>query len=398
MGGLILTPGVECTTSSTEHYSVYVAKSDEQNLECSETADLFASPYVCGALFLQHHMMAYDSAQRKMVAQAHTAIKKTVEKVRAVNQCRKSKGLAPISCMFDAEPAPVAERRYFNNPPQWPEETAEKIKQISAWLKQDRVDDFLHREIDTNRHFPLLPSNQSIGKLALTDRSLAIDISETIGLITGRVMSSLGINVLYAPVCDLQAEAFPERCYGKEADIVVDLATSWARGALSQRGIDQICLKHAPGHGVKINQGNRDQQDTHNAKCQTDASIENIEKHMRVFTEVVNRLLAADVPKSAINVMTNHIRYLEIDSHDVVSCSQQSMQFIRDRLPTGIGCVADCINMASYGGSQKGFVGQLKKTLSLHDAGVIATTHYVKKMTRRELIQACESFGWEKIS
>ncbi|MEC8881921.1 MAG: glycoside hydrolase family 3 N-terminal domain-containing protein [Pseudomonadota bacterium] len=392
MGGLILTPGIECTTSSTEHYSVYVAKSNDQNSECPETEALFASPYVCGALFFQHHMMAYDKTQGKMVAQAHADIKKTVEKVRAVNQGRMSKGIEPISCMFDAEPEPVAGRRYFSNPRHWPEETAERIKQISMWLKQDKVDEFLHREIDTKKCYPLLPSNQSVGELAQIDRSLAIDISEIIGLITGRVMGSLGINVLYAPVCDLQAEAFAERCYGKEADIVVDLATSWARGALSQRGIDQICLKHAPGHGVKINQGKSDQQDTHNAKCQTDASIENIEKHMKVFTEVVNRLLGYGVPKSAINVMTNHIRYLEIDSNDVVSCSQKSMQFIRDRLPSGIGCVADCINMASYGGSQEGFVDQLEKTLSLHDAGVIATTHYVKRMTRRELIQACESF------
>ena len=113
---------------------------------------------------------------------------------------------------------------------------------------------------------------------------------------------------------------------------------------------------------------------------------------MSVFTKVVSQLMQEGVKKSSIEVMTNHIKYLVLDSENVVSCSEKAMNFIKNSLPTGIKCVADCINMASYGGSQEGFVGQLEKTLSLHDAGVIATTHYVKKMSRRELIQACESF------
>ena len=394
MGGLILTPGVECEQSSTEHYSVYVAKNCQKEDDCEEVEALFSSQHVCGALFLQHHMMTYDKKQGKMVAKDRTSIKKTIEKVTNVNQIRQKMGLSSIDCMFDAEPNPVASRRYFNNPKYWPEEEREKIKQLETLLKKYKVDDFLHKEIDSNGFFPLLPSNQSLGNLFHNDKALAVEISNMIGAITGRVMANLGINVLYAPVCDLQAEAFEKRCYGKEVEQVVDLASAWVMGALSNKAIKRVCLKHAPGHGVRVNSGKKNRQDTHNTNCQTDESLEEIKKHMSVFTKVVSQLMQEGVKKSSIEVMTNHIKYLVLDSENVVSCSEKAMNFIKNSLPTGIKCVADCINMASYASCRESFKRQLKKTMFLHDAGVIATTHYVKKMSRQEMIKVCEDTDW----
>ena len=162
--------------------------------------------------------------------------------------------------------------------------------------------------------------------------------------------------------------------------MTIDLAHAWSKGALSQSGIKGICLKHAPGHGVTINAGQEGRQDTHDSMCSSADGLAAIERHMGVFTEVSERLLENGFAKESIQVMTNHIKYLALDPENVVSCSESAIAFIKSRLPFGVELVADCINMSGYGTGYE----NLSKTMALHKAGVIATTHYVKKMSRQE--------------
>lgn len=389
MTGLILTPGYECENASTTHYSVYVAPEGSETESQEDTKRHFSSPCVQGALFLQHHMMKKDAASGQMLPRPQTEIAQYIRNICEVNEERAKHGCDPLECAFDCEPAPVQSRRYHNNPPEWPQEPLQQAEKLYQLVLSGELEHFLD-EIDDKGYYPMCPSNQTVGQIAKQDLPRAERIAQAIGTITGRVMGRLGINMLYAPVCDLNASAFVERCYGDDPDLVVPLATAWAAGALSQKGVSRICLKHAPGHGVSINQDKEGHQDTHNTQCISTESLEQIDRHMQVFTSVAERLLDQGVPHDAIRVMTNHITYQAIDPSSPISTSKEGIAYIQDRLPEGIKCIADCINMAGFAADSESFFHNLDITRDLHTGGVIATTHFVKKASRDDLIAHIE--------
>ena len=382
-----MTPGVECSQdNSTKHYSVFATQNTNSPDETKETMEIFSDPQVCGALFLQHHMMTYCDDAQKHIPLPRTEIIKNIQSVQDVNTLRIDQGNAPIFCAFDAEPAPVQARRYVHNPPEWPSDAFEQAEYLYQQVHTNTFSRFLEDVIDQKEYYPMLPSNQTLGLIAEKDYHKAVVIAQAVGTITGRVMGALGINMLFAPVCDLNAQAFPERCYSKDKQITIGLASAWCKGALAEEGIDKICLKHAPGHGVEINRGSTDNQDTHNTECYTHEPIESINKHLSVFKEVIDQITGNGYDPKAITVMTNHIIYTAIDARDPVSSSSQVIQYLKQYLPEGIELIADCINMASFSKDRDLFVERLNRCRDLHSGGVIATTHYVKQMGRRELL------------
>tara|TARA_B100001989_G_C24536513_1_gene464732 strand:+ start:202 stop:1443 length:1242 start_codon:yes stop_codon:yes gene_type:complete len=386
-GRFILTPGVECDEdNTTKHYSVFATQNTNSPDEAKETKEIFSDPQVCGALFLQHHMMSYCTHARKHIALPREDIIRNIQSVQAVNAFRVNNGHTPIFCAFDAEPAPVQARRYVHNPPEWPIDPFEQAEYLYQQVQSGAFSKFIEDVIGQKGYYPMLPSNQTLGLIAEKDVHKALIIAQAVGSITGRVMGALGINMLFAPVCDLGAQAFPERCYSKDKQITIGLATAWCKGALDQEGIDKICLKHAPGHGVEINRGSTNNQDTHNTECYTHEPVESIGKHLSVFREIIDQITESGYDPKAITVMTNHIIYTAIDALDPVSSSSQVIQYLKENLPDGIDLIADCINMASFSKDRNLFVERLKQCRDLHSGGVIATTHYVKQMGRRELL------------
>ncbi|MAV29367.1 MAG: hypothetical protein CMF43_06150 [Legionellales bacterium] len=385
MGGLILTPGFETNNSSSEHYTVYVAKADVGvDQDPNQEIGLFLDPLVKGALFFQHHMMS-PNQDGQMAARPKETIKAQINVIHTMNKQRIENGHAPLECSFDAEPAPVQQRRFYHNPPNWPTTDAEQIEIIQSLVNTGALTDFLAKDIDELGYYPLLPSQQSLGMLASNDIKSAQKVAFAIGAITGHALGQLGIDTLYAPVVDINAAAFPERCYGEDPDVIIALAEQWTLGAMSHEGIQRICFKHAPGHGVPIVSA-QGQIDTHNAICRTDANLATIKHHMQVFTELVTRIVDQGIATKSIRLMTNHIIYSAIDSSMPVSLSRSGMSFIQDQLPTQIDCVADCVNMASFSSSQENFHTNIAQALQQHLGGVIATTHYVKKASRKEMI------------
>lgn len=389
-GKLILTPGVECQNSSTEHYSVFAVCNKNTQVDWSEEREIFSSPHVSGALFMQHHMMEVDSGTQHKKAYPRAQIQKTVQAIHDISKRRVEQGGEALECIFDAEPAPVQRRRYFDNPHAWPDDEFAQVNKLSTLLSTGQFEDFLRDVVDRQEKYPLLPSNQTVGAIALQDRKMAHKIAYAIGEITGRVMGSLGINVLYAPVCDVGANAFPERCYGENREIVIELSKQWVLGALSCQGIDRVCLKHAPGHGVRINSGNESCQDTHNALCFSDDNLSIIREHMQVFTEVIQGAQQEGVAVDAIRVMTNHILYRELDPKNPVSSSDNAISYIQEQLPEGIKLIADCVNMASFADSRDSFIQKLDQACRMHEGGVIATTHFVKTLGRKEMLEYME--------
>lgn len=90
-----------------------------------------------------------------------------------------------------------------------------------------------------------LPSNMALG--AAGERYLA----ELAGYLTAVESRALGINLLFAPVVDVNNNpANPIiniRSYGEDADLVAELGAAFVAGA--ERGGALTTLKHFPGHG-----------------------------------------------------------------------------------------------------------------------------------------------------
>ena len=195
-GKLILTPGIECQNSSTEHYSVFAACNKNIQVDWSEEKEIFSSPHVSGALFMQHHMMEVDSVPQRIKAYPRAQIQKTVQAIHEISKWRVEQGGEALECIFDAEPAPVQRRRYFDNPHAWPDDECAQVNQLSTLLSTGQFEDFLQDVVDRQGKYPLLPSNQTVGAVALQDREMAQKIAHAVGTITGRVMGSLGVKPL----------------------------------------------------------------------------------------------------------------------------------------------------------------------------------------------------------
>jgi beta-N-acetylhexosaminidase len=93
--------------------------------------------------------------------------------------------------------------------------------------------------------FTLLPPALSIGKT--NSPNLAFDL----GRIQARELFAAGIQLNYAPVCDINTNpsnpVIGDRAFGDTADTVTRMASAIVRGHLSE-GVE-ACIKHFPGHG-----------------------------------------------------------------------------------------------------------------------------------------------------
>ena len=92
---------------------------------------------------------------------------------------------------------------------------------------------------------PQAPSAMALG--AIGDEGLAYNVGRAIA----RGLASLGINMNYGPVLDLnnnpQNPVIGERSFGEHPETTVRLAAAWMRGHQDE-GV-ACCVKHFPGHG-----------------------------------------------------------------------------------------------------------------------------------------------------
>lgn len=85
-----------------------------------------------------------------------------------------------------------------------------------------------------------------------------VEASHTAGIITGTEARAVGVNWVFAPVCDLDIEPqnpiIGTRSFGAEPEVVGKHATAWITGCQDHGAL--ACAKHFPGHG-------RTTQDSH---------------------------------------------------------------------------------------------------------------------------------------
>lgn len=117
---------------------------------------------------------------------------------------------------------------------------------------------------------------------------------------TAREALQLGVNWVFAPVADLDAEpANPivqTRSFGADPARVAACVAAWVRAAQDEGVL--ACVKHFPGHG-------RTRQDSHREVPVVDAGRELLEEDLAPFR--------AGVAAGVASVMTAHVRYPALD-------------------------------------------------------------------------------------
>jgi beta-glucosidase len=117
---------------------------------------------------------------------------------------------------------------------------------------------------------------------------------------TAREALQLGVNWVFAPVADLDAEpANPivqTRSFGADPALVAGCVTAWVHAAQDEGAL--ACVKHFPGHG-------RTRQDSHREVPTVDAGRDLLEADLAPFR--------AGVAAGVASVMTAHVRYPALD-------------------------------------------------------------------------------------
>lgn len=141
---------------------------------------------------------------------------------------------------------------------------------------------------------PQAPSAMALG--AVGDEQLARDV----GAALARGLASLGINLNYGPVLDLnnnpQNPVIGERSFGEHPESAVRLAAAWMQG--HQQENIACCVKHFPGHG-----------DTH-----TDSHLDLpvVDKPRAALDDYELAPFRALLPHSA-SLMSAHILFPQLD-------------------------------------------------------------------------------------
>ncbi|KAK8183646.1 putative beta-N-acetylglucosaminidase [Phyllosticta capitalensis] len=191
---------------------------------------------------------------------------------------------------------------------------------------------------------PQLPGSMTLGATGASEDAY------NVGKATGRVLRSLGINMNYGPVCDVNNNpsnpVIGVRSFGDDPTKVADLAAANLRG-LRDGGIIS-CAKHFPGHGDTA-------VDSHYGLPKIEKTWEQLER-----CEVVPFKRA--VENNIESVMTAHIVFG--DSSLPATLDPKVLSKLRSNLNYQGVIISDCLEMNAIrtecGGTVQGAVTALK--------------------------------------
>jgi beta-glucosidase-like glycosyl hydrolase len=162
-----------------------------------------------------------------------------------------------------------------------------------------------------------------------------LDATRRAGELTAREARALGVDWIYAPVADLDAEpANPivgTRAWGSQPGLVAAHVGAWIAGCRSAGAL--ACAKHFPGHGRTVT-------DSHLGLPVVDASPDVLEADLLPFRVAVER--------GVDSVMTAHVAYPALDpSGRAATLSRRIVTgLLRERLGFGGLVVTDALIMA----------------------------------------------------
>lgn len=155
------------------------------------------------------------------------------------------------------------------------------------------------------------PSQQSIGQGG------SIEEARQWATRTSTMLRSIGVNVNFAPVADVQND---DRSFGTDPQLVADFVDASAR-SYEDAGIT-YCLKHFPGIGKGV-------VDSHKEISSIDASVEELNRIDLVpFKRIID-----NHPHNRFMVMATHIKYPALDPDNSASLSSEVLtRLLRERL------------------------------------------------------------------
>ncbi|KAE8327449.1 glycoside hydrolase superfamily [Aspergillus sergii] len=182
------------------------------------------------------------------------------------------------------------------------------------------------------------------GPMAL-GATYASELAKEVGTVTGETLRLFGINMNYAPVCDINSEPLNPvigvRSFGDHPGLVGRLACATAQGLREQKVVPSV--KHFPGHGDTA-------VDSHYGLPVISKTREQLDKcELRPFRRATAEGIEA--------VMTAHISLPSIDdSHLPATLSAEALNILRKDMNYDGMVITDCLEMdgirASYGTEQ----------------------------------------------
>lgn len=174
---------------------------------------------------------------------------------------------------------------------------------------------------------PSTPGNWALG---VADDA---DLTAAVAQILGQHLRSLGINVSYSPVADVQQEpsnpVIRTRSFGADAELVARHVAAWIQGTTSA-GVAS-CAKHVPGHGATT-------EDSHLAAAEVGRTLAELrEVDLAPFRTAV----VAGVPQ----MMTAHVRYPKLDDAPATLSRRIVAEVIRGELGFDGLLVTDALEM-----------------------------------------------------
>lgn len=160
-----------------------------------------------------------------------------------------------------------------------------------------------------------------------------------VGRAMGRELSSLGVNLNFAPVLDIDSNphnpVIGERAFGRTAEAVIAAALPFMPAMQAENVI--ACGKHFPGHGDTS-------VDSHLGLPSQDSSIESLRaRELKPFAALIEAKIAM--------IMTSHILFPNIDADAPVTLSHRfATQILRDELGFHGVAVSDDIGMGAMNG------------------------------------------------
>ncbi|MFQ5529074.1 MAG: glycoside hydrolase family 3 N-terminal domain-containing protein [Gemmatimonadota bacterium] len=186
------------------------------------------------------------------------------------------------------------------------------------------------------RGLPTLPP--PAGLAAHADPARAASLA---GRITGRAARNLGIDLVFAPVLDLDVEPrnpiIGTRGFSGDEEIVARLGAAWIDGCQAEGVL--ACAKHFPGHG-------RSEADSHVEIPVIEASRAEMQSDLRPFRQVANRVAA---------IMADHVQYPGLGADVPATMSPEIIEILlRGELGFEGLVVTDAMNMSGFLDAQDG--------------------------------------------
>ena len=169
--------------------------------------------------------------------------------------------------------------------------------------------------------------------------ALGLDGVRAAARATAREALQVGVNWVFAPVADLDAEAanpiVQSRSFGPDPEAVARCVAGWVRAAQDEGAL--ACVKHFPGHG-------RTRQDSHREVPTVEAGRDLLEADLTPFRAGIAAGVAA--------VMTAHVRYRALDPAGLpATVSAPILRLLRQELGFHGLVVTDALIMEAAAGA-----------------------------------------------